>query len=449
MGVKLDWQIESDREQQRATEDPTARYKRRQQQAALLFFTLLVIAFVGGLGGAIALRLYTVDNKLKQDLSDVARTEVSTLRIGDAPGFMALMRSASASWIKDQRARFSRYQELKTQGALQLTDNIHDVTVDGPRGRVLVEEDVKGVHFNALWFFWHYADGWRHVPSDLTFWGDPQQIAGNVTAVKYDALDSTFAHALASRVDTWWTQGCALIGCANPPPLIVEIVPDPGLAAQWAAPNTLRIASPLAAGDRAPDDPPLAADLETTIATRISEKLFDLASGQLPINANSDAAWLHQNIIDWLAATLTGHGSSARIGFVQSIADHYGGASAVAAILKQLSTNSDISVVAVALNQPLESLTVDWKSFFEWRFELEKNLIATGDQRDFLTLWDASANTQAMQHWRSPYPALPQVQSVTLARDASGTVATLSVLNGIQTFSAQFRVVGGTWKRIA
>ncbi len=454
MGVKLDWQIETERDSQRAGEDPEARRRRREQRFTILIFTVIVVAIIGGLAAAIALRLNTVDDRLNQTLVDAVHAETTALRIGDMPAFMALMRSASSDWTNEQRARFKRYQDLKTQSAIQFTDKVDDTAVDGQRGRAVVEEVVNGQPYQAVWFYWRYIpDGWRHVPADLTFWGDPQQFTTGTTTVKYSTLDRSLAHTVGAQVDRWWSQGCTLVGCGTSVPSVtVEIVPDPSLTPQWSDNSTtLRIASPLAAGDRALVNAPLSVDLQEAIASRLADKLFETASGQLPINGNTDAAWLHQSIVEWVTASLLGHGDLTRIGFMQSLVDHYGGAKVIALLVHQLSTNSDINLVATAVQQPLETLNVDWRTFFQWRLELEKDLITSNNQAEFQALWDpSSVSVQGLQRWTNRTQALPQVQSVKVINDPTkGVIANVSALLNNQTVTITFRVSGGSWKRLS
>ena len=457
MSAKLDWQIEADHTEQRAQEDPAVRRRRRQQRLLLIVLTLAVSAIIVGVAGAIALRLNTVDTRLRETLIDAAHAEVQALRIGDQQTFDGLMRSQDADWLAEQNKRFDRYQTLKTQGSLQFADQIPDtdVAIDGLRGRVLTTEIVNGQPYHALWFFWRYTDGWRHVPSDLTFWGDPGMIDGQTTTVQYDSLDAPLASALAERVERWWTEGCQYLDCSGLPHLTVHIEhqegsPPPSWNSQ--SPLTLDINSPLTVGDRALADP-LAPDLEATVAGQITNKLFDMASGQLTVNADADAAWLRREIIDRLTALLLGRGNVQQLSFMQSLSDHYGGSQAIVAVMHQLSPNADISVLSIAFGQPLDQLNVDWLEFFQWRLGLEKDLIQSGNQTRYLALWDmstASAAALAQDRWASPNQALPQVQSVALTADRTlGTVATVQATLSGSPVTLRFRIVAGTWKRLS
>jgi hypothetical protein len=122
----------------------------------------------------------------------------------------------------------------------------------------------------------------------------------------------------------------------------------------------------------------------------------------------------------------------------------------VAAIIRGLSTNSDIGAVATALNTSLDALAVDWTPFFQWRLELEKTLAMSRKQAAYNALWDQSlAATLALSHWNNPGNSLPQVQSVTLGQDpAHGIVAVVTMLIDGNPARAQYHIVAGDWKRI-
>jgi hypothetical protein len=445
MGVKLDWEIEADRSAERAGEDPAQRRESRRQKIVLLMFTLIVAGGVLTLGGLIFWRVANVDQTLRQSLVSVARAETLALKIGDLPAFLALMRGGDTRWTPSQSARFNRYQALKEQGAIQFTDNVLDATVDGQRGRVVIEEIVAGQRQQAVWYYWRYPDGWRHVPSDLTFWGDTETISGAQTTVKFQTLDRPYAEALAARIEKWWTGNCAYLGCTTVPPLTVQIVGEPDPRPRWdddAEPLTLIIGSPLAAGDRAPLELPPA--WEQSIAEKIAEKLFDEATANLQTNPNTDAAWLRGAVIDWLTAAMLGRGDMTQIAFIESVQSKHG-AAGVASIVKSLSVNSDISIVGRALRQPIEALDLDWRTFFQWRLALEKEFVKVGKQKELYELWDSTPDALANVRLRSTQPnlPLPQVEAVQLA---NGTATIAAKTNG-QPAQIGFRVVNGTWKR--
>jgi hypothetical protein len=455
LGVKLDWQIEAERTSERAGEDPRDRLRRRLQRVRILFFTAAAGGIVCLMAGAIWLRLYTVDNKLRQDLVNTVQAETVTLRIGDFGGFLSIQRTApGGNWYEEQSARFKRYQDLKAQADFKLTGNVIDATIDGQRGRAVIEEILDGVPYHTVWFYWRYSDGWRHVPSDYTLWGDPQTITGQVSTLNYSQLDSRMAQALAPRLDRWWSEGCGYLGCRDLQKLTVEIVPDPSGQLRWDTekPNTLVVPSPLSVDDRARADVDVPQPVEDAIASQLAERLLDLTTNDLHPVQTADAAWLRQVTIDWLSATFVGRGDPDRISFIQSLKDHYG-VPALATLAHALTPTADISIVGTALKQPLESLALDWRTFFQWRLDVEKTLLARNDTAGFQALWDV-ANPQALEQMRArmarPTQATPQVQAVAISPGTDGVARAavqVTLDNKLQTVI--FRLVNGAWKRSA
>lgn len=460
MGVKLDWQIEAENVFERTGEDPEFRRRRRLRRIQILVFIGVAAAFVCLVVGAIWLRLYTVDNQIRQSLIDTAQTETAMLRIGDFAGYIGLQRSASSDWLSVQSDRFKQYQDLKTKSDLNLTGKVLDVAIDGLRGRVLLEEIIDGVPYDTLWFYWQYGkDGWRHVPSDYTFWGDPQTISGKFSTVSFRGLDTPLAQALEARVDRWWSEGCkTLIGdscdTASLPALTLKVVPDPAAQLKWDdnKPNVLIIPSPLAANDRTRADADISQPLEEAVAAKLADRLFDLASAGLKPSPAADAFWLRQTTVEWLAGVFVGRGDMTRLGFIQSLKDKYGGTTLIT-VIHSLARDTDINILSQIIQQPLDSLTLDWRSFFQWRLDLEKTLLNNNDQTSFRALWD-TANPQAVPKMQArlghPTQATPQVQSVAIGPGPDKVPqATIQATADGTAQVLVFRLVNGTWKRAA
>jgi hypothetical protein len=473
MGIKLDWQVESEQTHMRATDDPDARRNRRRAQRR---FLLLIAGLAGSLAliaGLVIWRLQRVDNQLRQDLLDTVQTEVTALRLGDFANFMAIQRSASDTFLIDQSREFDYYQELKQTHRVQLTGKVLNATIDEQRGRVILEEIIDGVPYKVVWFYWHYEDttataqgGWRRVPDDLTFWGDAAQIDIGSVHIDYYTLDEDLAQALADRLTNWWTLGCAELGCSPPPPLHVEIVADrPGGSVMWSAsdPWTLRITSPLVERTRA--DVPLAPELERQIAQQVAGRLVRYAAGDAIPALSSDTTWLHDALAEWLASLALSDSSGS--GFVNSLIAFYGSgvprtllsASGPAATLDDVMTTITGSALPVMDTDRLNAL--DWTSFFQWRLDLEYRLAAQADSSGaFLALYDPDnlyAMGEATSRLEDPaYAAqtVPQVTTVTIARDAysqtyayAETIRTMSDGTITNAGTVIWRATGGTWKR--
>ena len=455
MGIRLDWQIEAERVNEQSGEDPAARRRRYRQRFQILFFAVGVMLGVGGLTAAVLIRLNTVDNALRQALSETVQAEVSALRIGDYTGFITLQRSASDAWIAYQDARYQAYQQQKAANEVELVGRISDITIDGQRGRVIVEEERQGVPYHLAWFYWRYTDGWRHVPSDFTFWGDAAEIKGKAVTVEYRTLDQALAQELATQVDRWWVDGCALLNCGTPPPLTIRIMPDPTGTLGWdvrTEPDhpTLIVPSPLAIADGTPANVVLSDSLSGQIALPIADRQFALATHGLEPDQMTDAAWLKQAIINWLASSYTNQLDVNANGFVQSLKDNYGEGS-IGQVARALTTSADISVVSLVLNQELPTLRIDWRSFFQYRLDVEKSLLAADRTDAFLALWDTGdPASQASIRYRldNREAPSPQVQVVAISPDANGVMtAIIQASVNDQQVLIMFHFVSGTWKR--
>ncbi len=472
MGIRLDWQVESEQSRVRATEDPEARRARRAAQRRFVGWLLALAGVVLALGAGILWRLQRVETGLRQDLLDTVEIEVTALRLGDFPNFMAVQRSASESFILDQSRRFQDYQALKQAHRITLTGDVLDVAIDQQRARVMLRELIDGVPYRVLWFYWYYKDGqtsdragWRHVPDDLTFWGDEATIERGPVRIAYRALDQSLAEALAPRLETWWLQSCVWLGCTTPPALRVEIVAERPSSVKWSErdPWTLRITSPLVTRARA--DVALTPELERTVAEEVAARLVRYAAGETTPLDTSDAAWLHADMSAWLADRLVTPVEPGAPSFVESVVARHG-TRAPGLILAALRGGASLSdALAAATGSPLATMSVDqlsalqWAGFFEWRLALEARLLfEAGNQGAYLALYDpddAYAARAAQQRLANP-PVDAQipldVTGVTLTREGEQTyayVATARTVDGVTTpgETVIWRLAGGTWKR--
>ncbi|MBI5959078.1 MAG: hypothetical protein HY866_10110 [Chloroflexi bacterium] len=469
MGIKLDWQVESEQSQVKATEDPDARRRRQIARHQMLAVIGALACVLAGIGGLIAWRLWSVDSRLRQDLLDTVEVEITALRVGDLANFMAVQRSASDSFLLEQSRHFEEYQQLKQARRIELTGEVLSTEIDEPRGRVVVQEIIDGVPYQVVWFYWHYEDagsndqpGWRHVPDDLTFWGEEREIKALPVTIHYQALDEKLAQALAPRLQDWWTRGCQLITCRQTlPPLKVEIVADRQKLLGWAADDawTLRISSPLVGRSRA--DLPLAPELESDIAHQIADRLVAYAAGDLGLLPYTDAAWLQSEIGRWLADSFLGVNNN----FVQSLVAGYGpGVPNTLLAAVQGGALLDGALLAVtgvpaAMLSPDQLNTLVWRDFFQWRLQQEWSLLAQGDSAAFLSLYDqesvSALNEATLRLGDATYTAaaVPQVGAVTINRDDQGqTYAYASATQSqggvsVSELTIIWRLAGSTWKR--
>jgi len=454
LGVKLDWHIETERIHKRLGEDPDGRKIRRRSRRRIIALTTFMIVLVGGIGGALLGRLRYVDDRIRQDLTDTIEAEIAALRIGNYPDFIALQRSASDAWFTAQSERFQRYQDQKTTANLTLTGAIHDLVIDGPRGRVVLGEIVNNVPFETVWFYWRYSDGWRHVPADYTFWGELITRPGTPITVTFYALDVRLGEALANRANRWWTAGCIVLDCQPSDPMTLHVAPDPSAALAWdtSDPNRLIIPSPLAIFDRARADADMPQALEDAIAQKLAEAMFNdvVAGGAWQNEGTLDAAWLRSGVIEWAAASLTERGDPLRMAFMASYQASYG-ASAVAKLAAALTPERMIQIAAEVVGQPIDLLAVDWHPFFQWRLDVEKTLLSRGDQGAVIPLWDTQNPAAAVllrDRLANPGAATGQVQSVRIAMGNDGIPRAYVAVTVEGTPAALvFAFIEGTWRR--
>lgn len=387
MGIRLDWEVEAEQSNvQNSGEDRELARQRRAARLRLLMFLLIVVLLLGGAAGAILWRLDQVDQQITQLLVNTVDAEVAALRIGDRTAFLDLQRSASNDWLVAQEAVFDTYQALKAEMDVRLTGRVIDVEVEDTRGRVQVEEIIAGVPYSQVWFYWRYADGWRHVPPDFTFWGEARTLDRQRVEVRYRAVDQALATVLADDLNRWLNLGCEALPCTRLPQLEVEIVPNDALPLGWSPANPWLVQIPSPLTGRARLDMPFNPDLQVQAANLVAERLVAQATNNLQPVYPSDAVYLHQAVIRWLVGSFTGIETESY--FINSLIQN-NGAAAVGRLLTTLQPNASISTVnQVTGTSSLEQASLDWRDFIQWRLTLEQDLINQRDQGNFLALYD-------------------------------------------------------------
>jgi hypothetical protein len=456
MGIKLDWEIEAEQAQVRNTgEDKEFARQRRLARLRVLALIVFVLLIMGGIVGAVVLRLRDVDNQIEQVLRDTVDAEIASLRIGDRAAFLASQRSATNDWPNRQERLFDDYQTLKVEHDVRLTGRIVDLLIDHTRARVRVEEIIDGVPYSRVWFYWRYDDGWRHVPPDYTFWGEVQVANQPGVSVRYQTVDAALALAMATQISQWVSFGCSAVDCTNLPEISVEILPDESLSLGWAAANPWAIQVPSPSTGRARLDNPFDIDLQLEVSNLLSDRLVAQATNNLQPAYPSDAVFVRQTVMSWLVSRFMQLQADSLL--IDSLAQHYG-AGALGRLLQALQPSSDISVVNQAAGTPsLEQADLDWRDFLTWRLNLESELIARRDEANFLNLYDTSDETArniAQGRYNAQLPAEPQtVTAVAVEIDGNGVAhlrAQVQVGSGdsARTDEVIFRLVNGAWRRV-
>lgn len=420
MGIKLDWQIEADQTQQRDQEDPKAKRRRRRIRTRMVMLSVLIAVVVCAVVGFVLWRLQAVEQSDENALRASVEAEFAAIRIGSEREFMALQRSPSQQFLDNQQVAFQNYQTLKQEGRYSPDSSIVDIEIDGQRGRVIIHETIDGITHQRAWFYWRYEPtgepndlpGWRHVPADVTFWGDEDSITEGNVEVIFNELDANFAKALAEDASIWWDRSCELLACATAPnDLTIVIDANAGLRHAWEPDDgwQLRIISPLV-GDRVAVDNPITSELEAELATLLAERLIRHVSGerlQYPAgdNINFDTTWLKIELRDWLVARLLQQEAP----FFDSLVNNFG-TSVPGTIAATLNDQSDINAIAPIFGVgnlselPTAQLDlIDWRDFFQWRLELERQRLLDADEAGFFALYENQfSNASAQARLASP-----------------------------------------------
>lgn len=445
MGIRLDWEIEAEREhyQHSAGEDPDTRRKRRRARSRFLLMLFLLLGLVGAGVGAVVLRMRQVEWQTEQVLRDSVAAEVTTLRLGDREAFLKMQRSATDDWLQVQDASFARYQALKQVENVNLSGRVVDVRIDGARARVQVEEIIGGVPYGRLWFYWQYEDGWRHVPPDYTFWGDAQTVEAAGVTVRYKDVDSVVALPVASRIADWLTIGCAALGCETTPSLTVEIVPSTTLQIGWSPSDawTLQLPSPFVTSARL--DMPFDSGIQIKAAELLGERMIGDFSPLYP----ADAYYLRQAIESWLVERFAEVETNSFL--VSSLADRYGDP-AVGRLLQALQPDSNVGILAAITGAALDQAGLDWRDFLTWRLTVENELIMRQDHASFMTLYDPAVSDQAAARFAAGASgATRTVVSAISERDDAGMPQLRAVVQTDEGVEDQviFKLIDGDWKR--
>lgn len=452
MGIRLEWEIESEQKRfrEQSGEDPESRRLRRRRRFLILTIPLALLALLGIVVVAVVLRLREVDQRIEDVLRDTVDAEIVTLRIGDERAFLDFQRSATDAWLLTQQAAFDRYQARKLAGNIQLTGHLLDVTTDGNRARVQVQEIIDDVPWVRTWFYWRYDEGWRHVPPDYTFWGEANTLTLDTLTIRYQTVDEPLAQALQTTMAGWLQGGCDSLGCAAIPAIRIDIVAEPGLLMRWSSedPWLLRVPSPYTGLARA--DAPFDFALRFDSANLLADRLVRVASDDLQPVYPADAFYLRSAMVSWLVGRYVGIDTNSFL--MNSLAQSYGD-EALGRLLQAMQPDSRASLInTIAGTDSLEQADLDWRDFLTWRLALEDELIARRDEGNFLTLFDTRdttiRNTAYNRFNTGEQAGQRTVVSVTPETGADGAFQLRTVVESESgPVEELFRLVNGDWLR--
>jgi hypothetical protein len=377
MGIKLDWEVESEGGWNEVGEDAAAvaaRARRTRQVRTILLG-------IGGLGlivaAIIGYRLYAVGQQLRADLNAVIAAETLALRLGDRAAYLNIQQDVG-SWRDFQGQRFEQYQADAER--LTVEGNIVHVDISADQARVEIEESLDSDAYHVLWFYLHTEEGWKHIPPAPAFWGEQKRSVTPHVEFYFYEEDSKLVENLTIKVNAWWEAACRLTGCVQMPKRItIRIEPDPLAKFGWTAYNaeTIRIPSPLLG--RFKPDGALDPVLEAQLAHLIAERWATFVVGTDVPQDYSDLAWMRDEVGLWLQYGFNQTGGGAPI--LGPVVDTYGTDKLPRLIASLQEGHELVASLQQITGVSVAELPVEWSSYLTYRLRGEVDLLKK-DQRN-------------------------------------------------------------------
>ena len=412
---------------------------------------LLVAAIAAG-AVFVRQRLIDVQNQYAQMLQDTVKAEVAALRIGDRNAFLSFQ-GAGSDWRRVQRGTFQEYSRLKSAHDLEVTGNILAVAIEDAHARVVVQENIDELPYARLWFYRRTDNRWQHIEADYGFWGIWQQYERSRVRVNFREADRQFAVQLGDTISRWLEIGCELFGCAKEFAYTVDVHVEAAepVARAGGSTNQLVMGSPYTGLARA--DTPFDSSRQFLAARLIADAFVDDASRAANIAAGSDAAFLRESVVSWLAERFTRIDSGALL--IRSLAVNYGAAT-VAELVPRLEVTADMSSLDAVVPGSIAEADLDWRDFIAWRLSREDELIAIRAEANWLALVDTrSEQARLFAYERFNASAEPRaylVRNQVIWRHENGEAqlrATFELADepGANAQVALFNLVNDVWKR--
>jgi hypothetical protein len=410
VGIKLDWEVESEGGWNEVGEDGQAASNRRRRLRRIRNALVGVLFLAALAAGGVAWRLRQVGRQLQADLESTVAAETLALRIGDREGFIAVQ-SDLGGWQRAQERTFDEYQALAP--SLEVPGEVLEMEVEARQAQVVLREVVDGQPYRVRWFYEHTDQGWRHVPAPVSAWGEQTALESDHFTVVYHLADDTFARSVVARLSNWWATACLLTRCEDsgePPRFEVRIEPDSLAEVGWASydENTLFIPSPLLG--RIPEGEAADPALWRSLARLFAGHWLDPNLAESP-QLSPDEEWANEELAAWLAFELDNSLPPSTV-FGPLVAAY--GLEVVPDYRAALGRGEEVlPALQGVTNTPLSDLPIEWGAFFAYRLRAEAQLIDSGHPTE----------AEILYHDAERYPDLTaDVRVEKLARPASITV---------------------------
>lgn len=369
MGIKLDWQIDSEDELTRVEEDSrvvAARERRTKHFRNLIIFVVIVSLVSGGLA---IRRLQKAATQRRTELEALVATEAAAVRIGDQNTFLS-HQGQDRGWLQFQTGVFDEYQALGDR--LSIDGEILEINVDANLGRVVLRETLDGEPYQVVWFYEYIPDdGWQHVPPITRLMGRIQYLETEHFEFFYRNADGAYAQALAEQLEAWIGDVSRQMPSISTPRMTIFIVTEPTHHVSWEMGHILSLNVPSPATSRtravAPlEDPTLRGEL-------VEELTWQLATMTLgnAIAAHSDAAWMRDEVANWLAAELDETHPGSEV--MTALIDVQGSEFTNEWLRRVQEGDPVLPTLSLLSGNVLYTLPIVWEDFFEHRLIFELN----------------------------------------------------------------------------
>ena len=237
MGIKLDWQVESDAgrvQVAEASESVAARQRRARVLRAALITIVIVVA---GSYVAVTARLRHIDQQLEASLEATIAAETLALRMGDRSAFLK-HQSNTDGWRSLQQYNFERYRNQSPD--IHVTGEILNLEITGEEALVELAVETKDGPGTAEWVYTLTSSGWRHAASLDQPWGIQQTEAEYITLF-YDLEQTALAEALKQYLNAVWEAACETTACTDPPHITVNLINNELSLVQWNSEDEMTV----------------------------------------------------------------------------------------------------------------------------------------------------------------------------------------------------------------
>jgi hypothetical protein len=380
MGIRLDWEVESEAGWSEVGEDAAALAARKRRNRRLRTAGLVLLTIIAIVGGTMGWRLYSIGRQLRADLKTIVEIETRSLREGKRSTFLS-MQAEYEEWQREQSRTFDDYQLLEDR--IQVNGKIVNLEITADLARVVVEEIFNGKPYHVTWFYQHTEDGWRHIPPNPNQWGAQASLETVHFRISYHAEDEALARRLAVQVDEWWDAACRITDCVDDPVAPqIRIEPDPLVDMGWASYDSDVLIIPSPGLGRVPADGSDDPTLFPTVARYLAGYWADstvFEQFKHPELEYSQAQWLRDELAIYVNHRFDD--SVPRSGFFNPLAEDYG-TEIVRQILEQMPSNEELFSFPDMLEEitgtPAEQLNVDWGTYLAQRLRRESSLVSRG-----------------------------------------------------------------------